>query len=188
MSAQIVDQIIERVRTEMAAPVREELEAERRRREAAESSTGAALAQKKDSVERLRQVEHAPLEARRTVEIAAAKIGDRVHRKVIWMKRGISAVIGFACLVGVWLSLPPSVGGSPEALMPAWRWVARAAVGITVLVTLYGAWLGGSVREATRSMEVHLSRWMEARGLRRAGLSIPLSSNPGGNEADREEG
>lgn len=188
VSAQIVHQVIERVRTEMAASVREELEAERRRREAAESSTGAALAQQKDSVERLRQVEHALLEARRTVEIAAAKIGDRVHRKVIWVKRGISAVIGFACLVGVWLSLPPSVGGSPEALMPAWRWVARAAVGITVLVTLYGAWFGGSVREAARSMEVHLSRWMEARGLRRAGLSIRLSSNPGGNEADREEG
>jgi hypothetical protein len=162
---------MERVRTDIAAPLTNELLAERRRREAAESSTTAARAEQKDSANRLRETEEALLEARRTVEAARSAAIARIRRNVSWLKRGIAALIGLACLAGVWLSLPSSVGGSPSTLGIGWRWLARAAVVIAVIITVYGAWFGGSVRSFVRFLEVWLSRRIETRMLRKSRLS-----------------
>lgn len=171
VTTQIVHEVMERVRTEMSAPAREELELERRRREAAESSANAVVGQQRDAAEHLREIEEALLEARRTVDSAASRVTNRVRQRMKWLKREVAVVIGLACIVGVWLGLPSSVGSSPAALGPGWRWIARGAVGIAVIVTLYGALFGGSVRSAVRSMDIWLSRWLEERGLRRAGLA-----------------
>jgi hypothetical protein len=171
VTAEVVQQVMERVRTDIAAPLTNELLAERRRREAAESSTTAARAEQKDSANRLRETEEALLEARRTVEAARSAAIARIRRNVSWLKRGIAALIGLACLAGVWLSLPSSVGGSPSTLGIGWRWLARAAVVIAVIITVYGAWFGGSVRSFVRFLEVWLSRRIETRMLRKSRLS-----------------